>query len=81
VADAFDAMVSDRPYRAGMEPERAAEELRRGRGSQFDPGAVDVFLRLSEADHPALFPREAEPAVASVGRVSAEAPVVSVVSA
>ncbi|HOX28307.1 MAG TPA: GAF domain-containing protein, partial [bacterium] len=38
VADAFDAMTSDRPYRAKMSPEAAVEEVRKGAGTQFDPG-------------------------------------------
>jgi len=37
VADAFDAMTSERPYRAGMSNEEAIEEIRQGRGTQFDP--------------------------------------------
>lgn len=46
VADCFDAMTSDRPYRAGMPVEAAVSELQRWRGSQFDPDATDVFLAL-----------------------------------
>lgn len=44
VADAFDAMTSDRPYRAGRSPAQAAEELRRESGRQFDPRVVEAFL-------------------------------------
>jgi putative two-component system response regulator len=44
-ADAFDAMTSERPYRrAGLAWEDAIEEMRRGRGTQFDPDVVDAFL-------------------------------------
>jgi putative nucleotidyltransferase with HDIG domain len=46
VADAFDAMVSDRPYRPAMPATVAIEELVRGSGSQFDPVIVDAFLAL-----------------------------------
>lgn len=46
VADAFDAMTSDRPYRTGMAAERARAELLAERGHQFDPTIVDVFVRL-----------------------------------
>ncbi|MBS2034378.1 GAF domain-containing protein [bacterium] len=46
VADCFDAMTSDRPYRAGMPVEAAVAELRRWRGTQFDPEATDLFLEL-----------------------------------
>jgi response regulator RpfG family c-di-GMP phosphodiesterase len=44
VADAYDAMTSDRPYRRAMGHEAAVAELRRGAGSQFDPDVVDAFL-------------------------------------
>ena len=44
VADSYDAMTSDRPYRKAQSPERAIEELRRCAGSQFDPKVVDAFI-------------------------------------
>jgi two-component system cell cycle response regulator len=48
VCDAYDAMVSNRPYRSAMNLEEALEELRAGAGSQFDPAVVDaVVLELS----------------------------------
>ena len=43
VADAFDAMTSDRVYRAALSPEVAFSELRKGAGAQFDPQLVDLF--------------------------------------
>ncbi|HVB27216.1 MAG TPA: HD domain-containing phosphohydrolase, partial [Mycobacteriales bacterium] len=46
VADALDAMVSDRPYRRGMPLARAFDELRGSTGSQFDPMAVEAVLSL-----------------------------------
>jgi diguanylate cyclase (GGDEF)-like protein len=48
VADAFDAMTTDRPYRKAMPIEAAIEELKRHRGAQFDPEVVDAFLRIVE---------------------------------
>jgi response regulator RpfG family c-di-GMP phosphodiesterase len=48
VADAYDAMTSDRPYRPAMSPEAACVELERNRGKQFDPGIVDIFLKLQK---------------------------------
>lgn len=45
IADAFDAMVSDRPYRARMSKEEAETELRDCRGSHFDPDIVAAFLK------------------------------------
>jgi putative nucleotidyltransferase with HDIG domain len=44
VADAYDAMTSDRPYRAAKAPEEAVGELKRCAGSQFDRLVVDAFL-------------------------------------
>lgn len=46
VVDAYVAMTSDRPYRVAMQPEAARDELSRGRGAQFDPRVVDVFLQV-----------------------------------
>jgi len=46
VADAFDAMMSNRPYRASLGLERAIEELELGRGTEFDPTVVDAFVKL-----------------------------------
>jgi HD-GYP domain-containing protein (c-di-GMP phosphodiesterase class II) len=43
VCDAFDAMIANRPYRAGMEATRAMEELRHCAGTQFDPAVVEAF--------------------------------------
>jgi HD-GYP domain-containing protein (c-di-GMP phosphodiesterase class II) len=48
VADAFESMTSDRPYRKALPLEEALAELRRGAGRQFDPRVVEVFLRLVE---------------------------------
>jgi HD-GYP domain-containing protein (c-di-GMP phosphodiesterase class II) len=45
VADAYEAMIADRPYRSAMPAAEAVEELRRCAGSQFDPEVVDAFLR------------------------------------
>lgn len=48
VVDAYDAMTADRPYRNGMPPTAALEELRRCAGSQFDPDCVDGFITLAQ---------------------------------
>lgn len=44
LADAYDAMTSDRPYRQAMTAEEAINELQKGSGTQFDPGLVPVFI-------------------------------------
>ena len=46
VADSFDAMTSDRPYRKGMSLDHAATELKKNRDTQFDRKIVDVFLNI-----------------------------------
>jgi putative nucleotidyltransferase with HDIG domain len=46
VADTFDAMTTDRPYRRALTPEAAAKEIARGSGSQFCPQVADAFSRL-----------------------------------
>jgi two-component system, cell cycle response regulator len=43
VCDAFDAMITERPYSAGMTPEEAERELRDCAGTQFDPVVVEAF--------------------------------------
>jgi HD-GYP domain-containing protein (c-di-GMP phosphodiesterase class II) len=48
VIDAYDAMTSDRPYRKALEKELARAELEKGKGRQFDPKIVDVFLRIAD---------------------------------
>nr|WP_233181475.1 HD-GYP domain-containing protein [Paenibacillus sonchi] len=44
VADAYDAMTSDRPYRKGMDHDRALAILEQGRGTQWDPEFAGLFL-------------------------------------
>jgi HD-GYP domain-containing protein (c-di-GMP phosphodiesterase class II) len=46
VVDTVDAITSDRPYRKGRPLHEAAEELRKGSGTQFDPACVDAFAAL-----------------------------------
>ncbi len=46
VADAWDAMTSDRPYRDAFTPEQAVAELKANKGIQFDPVVIDAFLRV-----------------------------------
>jgi len=45
VADTFDAMTSDRPYRSAMSLEEALGEINRGTGTQFDPVVASAFLK------------------------------------
>ena len=49
IADAYDAMHTDRPYRTGLPYERIRQELTNGRGTQFDPELLDTFLKMLES--------------------------------
>ncbi|MFW6325638.1 MAG: HD domain-containing phosphohydrolase [Desulfovermiculus sp.] len=46
IADAFEAMTHERPYKAAMTQEEAIQELWRCSGTQFDPGLVQTFVRV-----------------------------------
>ncbi|MBC7337963.1 MAG: HD-GYP domain-containing protein, partial [Clostridia bacterium] len=48
IADAFDAMTSDRPYRRALSKEEAIAQIRGGMGTQFDPVLASEFLSLIE---------------------------------
>lgn len=48
IADVYDALISSRPYKAGMPHARAIEILREGRGTDFDPRILDIFLDIHE---------------------------------
>lgn len=50
VADAYEAMTSDRPYRRAIGRDAAMAELRRGASTQFDPQVVTAFLRVLERE-------------------------------
>jgi ribonuclease P protein subunit RPR2 len=50
VADSFDAMTSDRPYRLAMPVDDAIDQIRRGAGTQFDPEVVAAFLELVDEE-------------------------------
>jgi HD-GYP domain-containing protein (c-di-GMP phosphodiesterase class II) len=60
IADAFDAMTSDRPYRAARTSDHAVEEIKRCSGTQFDPEIVEAFVLLSEANETLLLPETHE---------------------
>ncbi len=47
IADSFDAMTSDRPYRKGGTVEAARAEIARCAGTQFDPRCADAFLSMT----------------------------------
>ena len=53
VADVFDALTHERPYKSAWTVEQAVAEIRRAAGSQFDPRVVDAFLTMRKAAAPA----------------------------
>jgi putative nucleotidyltransferase with HDIG domain len=56
VADAFDAMTSDRPYRRALSLSEAIAELKRGSGTQFDAEVVSCLIRMHDAGQFPLLP-------------------------
>jgi putative nucleotidyltransferase with HDIG domain len=63
IADAYDAMVNERPYKRAISHEAALDELRRHAGTQFDPELVTLFCDLFAVDAP-----RPDPGLASFGR-------------
>lgn len=51
VADAYDAMTSERSYRMAYTQEQVREEFRRGKGTQFDPEFADIMIDMIDKDH------------------------------
>jgi len=74
LADAFDAIVRGRPYRAARSVEEAFDELRRHSGKQFDPGLVPLFIEETDRDGAGIGPSVELPRVALLGH---EAPIVT----
>jgi HD-GYP domain-containing protein (c-di-GMP phosphodiesterase class II) len=54
VADSYDAMTTDRPYRRGFAPEEALREIEAGIGQQFHPAVARAFIALQRGGNPAL---------------------------
>lgn len=52
VADAYDSMSNDRPYRKALDFQARVEELKKSAGTQFDPDIVEIFLTILEREHP-----------------------------
>ena len=61
VADAYDAMTSDRPYRRGMPHQKAISIIEEQSGAQFDPDAAQAFLEISKNNEKAFTQYEIRP--------------------
>ncbi len=61
VADCYDAVTSDRPYRKGLPAEDAIDMVRKRAGTQFDPAVVATFLRVCAEDRMAEHEMEGQP--------------------
>ena len=59
VADSFDAMTSDRPYRKALPLDEAINQLKTNKGTQFSPVIVDCFLKVIE-NSPSILPSQKE---------------------
>jgi response regulator RpfG family c-di-GMP phosphodiesterase len=49
VSDAYEAMISERPYRGAMSPSAALDEIENNKGTQFDPEIADTFAKIQES--------------------------------
>ena len=50
IADAYDVMVNDTPYKTRMNKVQALNEIKDKSGSQFDPNIADVFIKIMETE-------------------------------
>ncbi|MGH2681239.1 MAG: HD-GYP domain-containing protein [Actinomycetota bacterium] len=65
IADSFDAMTSDRPYRSALSTDAAVAEIRAGSGTQFDPDCVEAFEALADEEGFVLTDKRRTPTFAS----------------
>jgi putative nucleotidyltransferase with HDIG domain len=59
IADAWDAMTTDRPYSAALDMSEAIVQIHAGRGKQFNPAVVDAFVTVSQRRPAEILPPEA----------------------
>jgi putative nucleotidyltransferase with HDIG domain len=67
IADAWDAMTTDRPYATALTMEEALLQIHAGRGKQFNPAVVDAFLSVARRRPAEIMPPDAAPVAAAVG--------------
>jgi putative nucleotidyltransferase with HDIG domain len=81
VVDCYDALTSDRPYRAAMSDDEALGIIRARRGSMYDPIVVDTFERVCREIAPPQLKPQLEKAIQQINRAAVPEPVARVVSA
>jgi putative nucleotidyltransferase with HDIG domain len=64
IADAWDAMTTDRPYAVALDADEAMVQIHAGRGKQFNPAVVDAFLSVAERRPAEIMPAGAPPSAA-----------------
>lgn len=69
IADVWDALRSDRPYRPAWPDEKALEYIREQAGKHFDPKVVEVFLGVELQGHPIAPPKREKTDLSAPGRV------------
>jgi HD-GYP domain-containing protein (c-di-GMP phosphodiesterase class II) len=70
VADVYEALTADRPYRAGMPPEEALAIVEGQRGTGLDPASVDVLAGQVHAGRATPLAREAEEGATRASRLA-----------
>lgn len=76
IADAYDAMSSDRCYRKKLTGEEMRQQFVQGRGTQFDPEILDVFLHMYDENRLEISDKETAKDESSLGYVNASAKIV-----
>jgi HD-GYP domain-containing protein (c-di-GMP phosphodiesterase class II) len=66
IADAWDAMTTDRPYSAALDMSEAIMQIHSGRGKQFNPAVVDAFVAVSQRRPAEILPPDAPASAVAV---------------
>lgn len=77
VVDCYDALTSDRPYRAAMSDEQALAIIRARRGTMYDPVVVDTFERVCRDIEPFVVKPQLQKAIKQINRSAAAVPAVA----
>jgi len=67
IADAWDAMTTDRPYASALDVNEAMLQIQAGRGKQFNPAVVDAFLTVARRRPAEIVPPQSRPVAAAAG--------------